>query len=181
MTIVIFPSKTAQAEPCTLPGLLGRIGVDCSTAAARAKAVGRASFSGMVGLKTWDVVRRLGARASSLVVLSVLFSGACAGKSTGGADTQAGDPCPGFCEKARKCPQAPAFSGTCDDFCLQQDAVAEATNCHDTYQQSLTCSAALSDACSATTTCLTQLQATYNCEVAYCNAHKSNEICAYVM
>ncbi len=134
----------------------------------------------MVGLKTWDVVRRLGARAGSLVVLSVLFSGACAGKSTGDDDTQ-GDPCPGLCARARKCPQAQGQTVSCDDFCLEQDAVADATGCHDTYEQSLTCSAALSDACSATTTCLTQLQATYNCEVAYCNGHKSNEICAYVM
>ena len=137
----------------------------------------------MVGQKTWDAARRLGARVGSFIVLSALFSGACAGKSTGGDDAAAGDPCPGFCEKARKCPQAQgqSMSESCDDFCLSQDAVAEATGCHDLYEQSLTCSAALSDACSATTTCLTQLQAAYNCEVAYCNGHKGNEICVYVM
>lgn len=135
----------------------------------------------MVGQKTWDLVRRLGARASSLVVLGVLFSGACAGKSTGG-DSQ-GDPCPGFCEKAQKCPQAQAqpINESCDDLCLQQDAVANATGCEATYQKSLACSAALADPCTATTSCLTQLQATYNCEVAYCNGHKGNDICVYVM
>lgn len=133
----------------------------------------------MVGFMVWDAVRRLSARASSLVVLGVLFAGACAGKSTGD-DAQA-DPCPDLCTKGRKCPNAPVIPGTCDDFCLGNDYVSSNTGCHDLYVKSTQCSAALADICTADTACRNEILATYTCEHNYCSAHPGVDACVNVM
>jgi hypothetical protein len=133
----------------------------------------------MVGFTAWDAVRRVSARASALFILGVLLTGACAGKSSG--DDAQSDPCPDLCAKGMKCPGAPAIQGSCDDFCLGQDYVAENTGCHDLYLKSTACTAKLSDVCTAQTDCRTEILAAYTCEHNYCAAHPSSDACVNVM
>ena len=122
----------------------------------------------------WDVVRRV----SALAVLGVLLTGACAGKSSG--DDNQSDPCPDLCTKGRKCPTAPALTGSCDDFCLGQDYVASNTGCHELYLKSTQCTAALKDVCTAATDCNAEITATYLCEHNYCAAHPGVDACVNV-
>jgi hypothetical protein len=122
----------------------------------------------------------MGGRSSAILVLATLVASACAGKSTGGAATQ-GDPCPGLCEKGAKCPGAPPLVDTCDNTCLAQDGLAEFSGCHDKYQKSIDCSAKLANVCTALVDCKTEIAAAHDCEVAYCNAHRSDDVCVGVM
>jgi hypothetical protein len=71
---------------------------------------------------------------------------------------------------------------SCDDMCLGQDYVAEVSGCHDLYQKSLSCSVKLANACTALTDCGAEINATYACELAYCNnGHRGTDACANVM
>ena len=132
----------------------------------------------MVGFTAWDVVRRVSGRTSALLVLGVLLSGACAGKSSG--DDAQSDPCPGACAKGRKCPGAPAITVSCDDFCLGQDYVATNTGCHDLYLKSTRCTAELDDVCTAPTACNAEITAVYTCEHDYCLVHPAIDACVNV-
>jgi hypothetical protein len=133
----------------------------------------------MVGLTAWDAVRRVSARGGALVVLGVLLTGACAGKSTG--DDAESDLCPDVCTRGRHCANAPPLNLTCDDFCFSQDFVAENTGCHALYVESTRCSAKLSDVCTTDTAFRAELIAIYTCEHNYCSAHPGVDACIQVM
>jgi hypothetical protein len=113
-----------------------------------------------------------------LLCVGVLLAGACAGQSTNGS---APDPCPDLCEKGSKCPGAPPQTQSCDDTCLGQDFVAEATGCHDLYLTSIACSSKLKDVCTSLVACANEINAAHSCEVAYCNGHAGADVCAGVM
>jgi len=115
----------------------------------------------------------------ALVALGLFLTGACAGKSTG--DDAQSDPCPDVCTRGRHCSNAPPLTGSCDDFCLGQDFVAENTGCHDLYVKSTQCSAKLADVCTTDTACRTEILATYTCEHDYCSAHPGVDACLNVM
>jgi hypothetical protein len=132
----------------------------------------------MVGFTAWDAVRRVSARTGALVVLGVLLTGGCAGKSNDGSES---DPCPDVCARGSKCPGAPPLPASCDDTCLGQDALALDSGCHDLYVASIRCSAKLADICTALTACRTEINAVNACEYNYCTAHRSADVCVNVM
>ena len=98
---------------------------------------------------------------------------ACGGKTQ---EPTARELCPEICEKAKKCPGAPAVS-SCDDLCLGEDATAEATGCRDQYEESEQCLADLDDVCTGNKACATPIKATQACEFAYCMKHPQEDVC----
>jgi hypothetical protein len=128
----------------------------------------------MVGFRVWAGVLRARARVSALSGIVFALAGGCAGQSTGDGPP---DQCPGVCAKAAKCPGAPPFTQSCDDTCLEQDALAADSDCHDQYVASINCSAKLADVCTALTACATEVTATTSCEQKYCAAHPTSDVC----
>lgn len=100
----------------------------------------------------------------------------CAGQSSSNGGE---DQCPAVCEGGAKCPGAPPLPQSCDDTCLGQDALATESNCHELYVDSINCSAALKNVCTALVACATEINAANTCEQAYCAKHPDAEVCAY--
>ena len=103
-----------------------------------------------------------------------LLLAACGGKTQEPAGSEL---CPDLCEKAKKCPGAPAVA-SCDDLCFGEDFRATATGCHDEYDASENCLAELEDVCTGAKACATPVKAAQACEVAFCMKHPQDEVCA---
>lgn len=130
----------------------------------------------MVGYGAWGACGRLVGQGAALAAIVLFLLGGCGGQSTGG---EAPDPCPGVCERAMKCPGIPPATENCDDQCLENDTLAVQSGCHDLFLQSMQCSAKLADVCTAFKDCPAATK-TYECEHAYCAAHRDLASCVNV-
>jgi hypothetical protein len=113
-----------------------------------------------------------------LLVLGLAGGGVaagCGGQTT--TDSDGATLCPDLCTKGRPCPSAPAITTTCDDFCLGEDYRATQTGCHDLYDAAEVCLSKLDDICTGPKDCAAEINATSNCEIAYCTKHPTNDAC----
>lgn len=128
----------------------------------------------MVGSpRVWEGSVRLGAR---LVVAACLVFAAGAGCAGQTKEPSGAELCPDLCKKGKDCSGAPQVSN-CDDFCLGEDARAEGTGCHAQYDAAENCLAELDDICTGTKACAGEINATSNCELAYCMKHPGDAVC----
>jgi len=84
--------------------------------------------------------------------------------------------CPGLCAKGKNCPLAPVVP-SCDDFCLGEDYRASRTGCHDQYDAAELCLSKLTDICTGPKACGAEINATNDCENAYCAKHAQEDVC----
>jgi hypothetical protein len=68
----------------------------------------------------------------------------------------------------------------CDDECLGEDALAEQSNCHDSYLASVACLSKLDDICTGPVACAKELGVVYTCEHTYCAAHVGDPTCVNI-
>ncbi len=88
-----------------------------------------------------------------------------------------GADCEDLCEEAKDEGCTGSANKNCEAYCIEQDDLAEDSECDDKYDDYLDCADDLDDICDLGNKCKAEGAALYVCESEYCKTHKDTPGC----